>query len=53
MQSIAAVSSSEPIRMGRLGSTMWPDHAGLIGALDDVAFYNRILTDEEILLLGK
>lgn len=51
--SMMKVTTNEPIRIGRIRSTMWPDHAGLIGAMDDVAFYNRILTDEEILLLAQ
>jgi hypothetical protein len=52
-QAIPKVATDEPIRIGRIRSDMWPDHPGLIGAMDDVAFYDRILTDAEILLLGR
>jgi hypothetical protein len=45
--------TDEPIRLGKLRSTIWDPMPGLKGAIDDFALFDRALTEEEIRKLAE
>ena len=43
--------TTQPLRIGKLNSTIWDPMPGFVGAIDDLVIYDRILSESELIEL--